>query len=77
MERMSWPKREMVEKLKAQYVPGTRVKLINMPNDPRPVPEGTEGTVKYVDDIGSIGVAWDNGQSLSLIPGVDTWEIMK
>ena len=26
-----------------------------------------------MDDIGQIGVAWDNGRSLSLIPGVDTY----
>ncbi len=32
-----------------------------------------KGTVAYVDDIGQIGVKWDTGSSLSLIPGVDSF----
>ena len=36
-------------------------------------PPGTRGTVKYVDAIGQIGISWDNGQSLSLVPGEDSF----
>lgn len=40
-------------------------------DDPQAPPPGTTGTVSYVDDMGQIGVAWDAGSSLSLIPGKD------
>ena len=32
-----------------------------------------EGTVQYVDDAGQLGISWDNGRSLSVIPGVDSF----
>ena len=39
--------------------------------DPQAPPIGTLGTVKAVDDIGTIHVAWDNGSSLGVVLGVD------
>ena len=55
------------------YSPGSRILLYQMTDPYAPVPSGTRGTVRYVDDAGQIGVAWDNGRSLSLIPGVDSF----
>lgn len=43
-------------------------------NDPQAPPPGTKGTVVYVDDIGQIGMKWDTGSGLSLIPGEDFFE---
>ena len=68
-----FPSRGQVEFIRSCYPAGTRIVLSSM-NDPyAPVESGTRGTVQYVDDAGQIGVAWDNGRSLSLIPGVDSF----
>lgn len=66
------PTREQVEFLRQQYPAGTRITLHSM-DDPQAPPPGTKGTVCYVDDMGQIGVKWDTGSSLSLIPGEDSF----
>ena len=55
------------------YPPGSRILLYQITDPYAPLPTGTRGTVRYVDDAGQVGVAWDNGRSLSLIPGVDSF----
>lgn len=64
-----------VQKLKERYVRGTRVKLDSM-DDTQAPPKGTMGSIIYVDDIGTIHVAWDNGSSLGLVPDVDTFTVI-
>ena len=54
---------------------GMRVKLIYMEDPQAPALE-TEGTVQFIDDIGTIHVACDTGCSLGLVPGVDEWKIL-
>lgn len=67
--------RELVKRLRERYTDGTRVELVEM-DDPQAPPKGTRGTVWAVDDIGSIHVHWDNGSGLSLIYGVDRFNIV-
>lgn len=67
------PTRQQVENLKERYPVGTRVVLRHMDDPYAPVPPGTKGTVTYVDDMGQIGVKWDNGSSLFLVPGEDAF----
>ena len=50
----------------------TRIVLGSM-DDPHAPPPGTKGTVAYVDDMGLIGMNWDNGSSLSLMPSLDSF----
>lgn len=57
--------------LRKTYPAGTRVELVRM-DDVQAPPIGTKGTVRYVDDLGSLGVAWDNGSSLQVVYGVDS-----
>ena len=67
-------RREYAER---NYPPGTRIRLLEMPNDHNPVSVGTCGTVLAVDDAGQLLMQWDNGRSLSLIPGVDNFEVLE
>ena len=68
---MPFPSRSQVDFTRSCCPPGTRIVLSRM-NDPfSPVELGTRGTVRY--DAGQVGVTWDNGRSLSLIPGVDSF----
>lgn len=67
---MKFPNRAIVEKIKAEYPPGTRVELVKM-DDIQAPPIGTKGTVIGVDDIGSIMVRWDNGSNLHIVYGED------
>ena len=65
--------RRRAESVKQMYPPGTRIELIFM-NDPfAPVPSGTRGTVRAVDDMGTIFPEWDNGRSLGVVPGEDVF----
>lgn len=66
----------MVEFVKKTYTEGMRVRLISM-DDLQAPPPGTEGTVRYVDDVGTIHVRWDTGSGLGLIYGEDTFEVIK
>lgn len=45
-------------------------------DDPQAPPIGTKGTVRGVDDIGSIMVAWDNGCGLSVAWGEDECRVL-
>ena len=67
----------MVKLLREQFPPGTRIQLDSKMNDPQPIPKGMTGTVQGVDDAGQFLMKWDNGRSLSLIPGVDDFSVVK
>ena len=59
---------------KEMYPAGTRIELISMDDPFAPVEAGTQGTVVCVDDMGTIHMRWDNGRSLGLIPGEDSFK---
>ena len=67
---MRFPSKETVERIRKEYPVGTRVELVQM-DDPQAPPVGTKGTVRGVDDIGSIMVSWDNGSGLNVAYGED------
>ena len=62
--------KEALQALRERFPKGTRVVLVQM-DDPQAPPIGTKGTVRGVDDIGSILVDWDNGCGLNVAYGED------
>ena len=66
-----------VARIKAQYPSGTRIRLDHMDDPYAPILAGTEGVVQAVDDAGQLIMKWDNGRSLSLIPGEDSFSIIQ
>ena len=67
---MKFPSREIVERIRREYPAGTRVELVRM-DDVQAPPVGTKGTVKGVDDTGSLLMRWDNGSGLNVVYGED------
>ena len=62
---------EILASLRERFPQGARVELTRPMDDPQAPPIGTRGTVRGVDDSGSIMVAWDSGGSLHVLYGVD------
>lgn len=70
-----WKTQEQVQRIKEQYPVGTRIRLGHM-DDPQAVPDGTEGTVLMVDDVGQLIMKWDNGRTIALIPDEDSFSVI-
>ena len=67
----------IAEVYKERYPPGTRIRLIHMGDDEIfPIPDGTRGTVTAVDDIGTVFCQFDNGRSLGLAYGADSFRAL-
>ncbi|MBS5736427.1 MAG: DUF4314 domain-containing protein [Clostridiales bacterium] len=47
------------ERIKRYYPPGTRIILLSMGDDPHPVEDNTRGTVRVVDDLGTLHCDFD------------------
>jgi len=70
-EHQKW----MAQRAKELFSPGTRIELISM-NDSQAIPSGTRGTVDFVDDMGTVFPQWDNGRSLGVVYGEDSFRIL-
>ncbi|MDO4286398.1 MAG: DUF4314 domain-containing protein [Eubacteriales bacterium] len=61
---------------KKTYPVGTKIAVLEMREEPYPVPKGMVGTVTLVDDIATIHCRFENGRCLGVIPGVDSFLII-
>ena len=61
------------QRYKELYPKGTRILLLHMGDDPRPVEDDMRGTVMFVDDTSTVHCKFDNGRQLGIIPGEDSF----
>lgn len=62
--------RNTVRLLRDKFPEDCRVRLVDM-DDPQAPPQGTEGSVMFVDDTGTVHVKWDTGSTLGAVYGED------
>lgn len=68
---------EQVKLFKSKFKEGARIKLIRAGFDETlPIPNGMTGTIRKVDNIGTVHVDWDNGVTLGLLPLCDEYKII-
>ena len=68
--------RDYVAHMREKYPPGTRVEVVSLCNEEEHLKPGTKGTVVGVDDQPALLVHWDNGSSLSLLIGQDSFRVI-
>ena len=67
-----------IKAIKEYYPKGTKIELTEDMNDPfHPIQKGAIGEVDHVDDMCTIHMKWENGSSLGLIPGTDSFKVIE
>ncbi len=66
-----YPTRETVDRLRAEYPPGTRIELVSTADPLTDLKPGDRGTVKFVADTGSVFVSLNNNALREILYGID------
>lgn len=55
---------------------GKRIRLVHTSDLYTNLRPGDEGTIDYIDDVGTVFAEWDNGSGLGLVYGEDSYWIV-
>ena len=69
--------KETLATLREKYPTGTRVELVYMHDQYTKLTAGDKGTVRCVDDMGTIHISWDCGSSLGAVYGEDVVKVIE
>jgi hypothetical protein len=77
-ENRGWrrPTADRIDAVRQKYPVGKRIELKSLCNYETGMPSGLRGTVTGVDDQPALLMRWDNGRTLSLLPGDDCFSIL-
>ena len=67
----NFPSQYVIENLRKLFPHGTRIELVSMDDPYSKLKPGDQGTVDFVDDVGTIFCTWDKGSTLGVVYGVD------
>ena len=71
-----FPSKAAVDARRARYAPGARVELVSMGDPYATLKPGDRGTVRHVDSIGTVHIAWDCGSTLGAAFGADEIKLL-
>jgi len=69
--------REQVDSVKKRFQIGAQVMLLRMSDPYTKLKSGDKGIVDCVDDMGTIFVNWDNGETLGVVYGEDACAVVE
>jgi hypothetical protein len=55
---------------------GRRIRLVYTDDPYTRLTPGAEGTVTFVDDLGTVAAKWDDGSTLGLVAGHDRYDLL-